>query len=100
VGTAAKRKGTAMKSGRVDLVLAALADPLRRRVVDVLRAGPRSAGELSRLVRATAPAMSRHLRVLKSCGLVTEKHPAHDARVRIYGLRPGPLGALKTWLDP
>jgi hypothetical protein len=44
--------------------------------------------------------MSRHLRVLKSCGLVTEKHPAHDARVRIYGLRPGPLGALKTWLDP
>lgn len=92
----AKAKG---KSETLDAVLAALADPHRREVVDVLRAGPQSAGELSRLVGLSPPAMSRHLRLLRGCGLVSETHPAFDARVRIYSLSPQPLGELKAWLE-
>ena len=43
--------------------------------------------------------MSRALRALKEAGLVTESHPAHDARVRIYQLQPGPMRELKAWLE-
>jgi DNA-binding transcriptional ArsR family regulator len=83
----------------LDSVLAALADPHRRAVVDVLRAGPQNAGELSRMVGLSPPAMSRHLRLLRGCGLVSEAHPTFDARVRVYSLRPQPLGELKAWLE-
>ena len=43
--------------------------------------------------------MSRHLRALRTSGLVEESHPQFDARVRIYRLRPEPMTQLKTWLD-
>jgi DNA-binding transcriptional ArsR family regulator len=43
--------------------------------------------------------MSRHLRVLRLCGLVEEAHPEFDARVRIYELRPEPIAELKAWLE-
>lgn len=43
--------------------------------------------------------MSRALRALREVGLVAETHPAHDARVRIYELQPGPMRELKAWLD-
>ena len=43
--------------------------------------------------------MSRHLRALKESGLVEDSHPAFDARVRVYALRPGPMAELKTWLE-
>ena len=46
-----------------------------------------------------APAMSRHLRVLRLCGLVEEAHPEFDARVRIYTLRPEPIAGLRAWLE-
>ena len=80
-------------------MLSALADPRRRKVVDVLRSGPQNAGELSRLIGLSAPAMSRHLRLLKECGVVGESHPEYDARVRVYALRPQPLAELKAWLE-
>lgn len=83
----------------LDRTLAALADPERRRALDVLRLGPRSAGELAAQVGLRAPAMSRHLRVLRESGLVVESHPAFDARVRIYSLRPEPMTELKRWLE-
>ena len=95
-GKLAKAKS---KIASVDAVLAALADPHRRRVVEVLRSGPQNAGELSKIVGLSAPAMSRHLRLLKESGVVGETHPAYDARVRIYALRPQPLGELKAWLE-
>lgn len=82
----------------IDRTLAALADPSRRRVVEVLSAGPRRAGELAAETGLTAPAMSRHLRTLKQAGLVEEVHPEFDARVRIYSLRPEPMAHLKEWL--
>ena len=83
----------------LDAVLSALADPHRRKGVDVLRAGPQNAGELSKIIGLSAPAMSRHLRLLKECGVVGETHPDYDARVRVYSLKTGPLSALKAWLE-
>ena len=83
----------------VDRTLGALADPVRRGVIDLLRRGPRRAGELADGLDMTRPAMSRHLRVLRKSGLVTESGPEHDARVRIYRLEPGPFAELRRWLD-
>jgi len=83
----------------VDRTLAALADPSRRRVVELLASGPRRAGELAAGAGVTAPAMSRHLRALKQAGLVDESHPEFDARVRIYRLRPESMTELRTWLE-
>lgn len=83
---------------RLDATLAALADPHRRRVIDLLAEAPRPAGELARELGLSPPAMSRHLRTLKASGLVAESHPDFDARVRIYALQPGPIAELKAWL--
>ena len=83
----------------IDRVLAALADPHRRRVVDVLREGPRPAGEIAKAVGLAPPAMSRHLRTLRRSGLVEESHPDFDARVRVYALRAEPMQELKRWLE-
>jgi len=83
----------------LDRTLAALADPDRRRAVDLLREGPRRAGDLAQAIGLPAPAMSRHLRVLRRSGLVEESHPEFDARVRIYSLRLGPMAELRDWLD-
>jgi DNA-binding transcriptional ArsR family regulator len=82
----------------LDRTLAALADPHRRRVVDLLAEGPRAAGELARETGLSAPAMSRHLKTLRQSGLVEESHPEFDARVRIYALRPEPMADLLRWL--
>ena len=83
----------------LDSTLAALADPTRRKVVDLLRAGPRRAGELAATVEMSAPAMSRHLRVLRASGLVEAELVDDDARLRVYRLRPERFVALQAWLD-
>jgi DNA-binding transcriptional ArsR family regulator len=83
----------------IDATLAALADPQRRRTVELLRERPRPAGELARALGLAAPAMSRHLRTLKECGLLEESHPDFDARVRIYALRTEPMTELSLWLE-
>jgi DNA-binding transcriptional ArsR family regulator len=84
---------------QLDTTLAALADPTRRRVVDLLRVQPRRAGELASEFRMSAPAMSRHLRVLRVTGLVEEQRAdLHDARLRIYRLRREPFAQLRHWL--
>jgi DNA-binding transcriptional ArsR family regulator len=83
----------------LDQTLSALADPTRRGVVDLLRRGPRRAGELAEALAMSPPAMSRHLRVLRQSGLVEESHEGDDARVRLYRLRPEPFGALRRWVD-
>jgi DNA-binding transcriptional ArsR family regulator len=90
---------TARNGEALDTVLAALADPHRRRVIDLLRERPRPAGELARTVGIAPAAMSRHLRTLRQSGLVEESHPEFDARIRVYALRPGPIAELKEWLD-
>ena len=83
----------------LDRTLAALADPHRRRVVELLRDRPLRAGEIAGAVGLNPPALSRHLRTLKANGLIAEAHPAFDARVRIYTLRPEPIAHLKAWLE-
>src|SRR5712691_6164923 len=84
---------------KLDETLSALSDPTRRRVVDLLRERPRRAGELARLTRSTAPAMSRHLRVLRRTGLVEAETGGDDARLRVYRLRRKPFADLQAWLD-
>jgi DNA-binding transcriptional ArsR family regulator len=82
----------------VDAVLSALADPARRRAIELLGEAPRRAGELADLLDLPAPAMSRHLKALKESGLVAETHPEFDSRVRIYALNSERLADLKDWL--
>ena len=83
----------------LDRVLTGLAEPTRRRIVDHLRRGPRRAGELAEACGMSMPAMSRHLRVLRRCGVVEGAGLEHDARVRLYRLRPEPLAELRAWLE-
>jgi DNA-binding transcriptional ArsR family regulator len=83
----------------LDRILSALADPTRRGVVDLLRKKPRRAGELASSFEMSAPAMSRHLRVLRTSGLVEEDHQGEDARIRLYRLKPEPFKELRRWVE-
>jgi DNA-binding transcriptional ArsR family regulator len=83
----------------LDRTLAALADPHRRRVVDLLRERPHRAGELAEAAQLAFPLMSRHLRTLRESGLVEEDRDEFDSRVRIYRLRPEPMADLRIWLE-
>ena len=83
----------------IDATLATLADPVRRRAVELLAERPRRAGELADELAISPSTMSKHLRVLRRHDLVTEEHPPFDARVRIYALRPAPMADLRSWLD-
>jgi DNA-binding transcriptional ArsR family regulator len=75
--------------------LEALADPTRRRIVEILSEGERSAGELASHFETSRPGVSRHLRVLREQGLV---HAREDGRRRLYSLDPQPLIDLDEWL--
>jgi DNA-binding transcriptional ArsR family regulator len=77
--------------------LRALAEPSRLRIVELLRRGPRSVGEIGTRLRLRQPQVSKHLRVLKDAGLV-EAHP--EAQLRLYELRPNGLLLLDAWLEP
>lgn len=81
----------------LDRAFAALADPVRRAVIERLRDGPARAGELAAQFALSAPRMSQHLRVLRVGGLVEEAGLDSDARVRVYRLRPEPFGQLRNW---
>lgn len=83
---------------QLDATLAALADPVRRRAVELLAQRPRRSGELADELGVAPPAMSKHLRVLRRHGLVAETSPDFDARVRIYTLRSAPMADLRAWL--
>jgi DNA-binding transcriptional ArsR family regulator len=74
----------------------ALADPTRRRIVELLADGERSAGELAGEFPVSRPAVSRHLRVLREHGLVSVRE---EAQRRIYALDPAPLAELDVWLE-
>lgn len=87
-----------MSDPHVDRTLAALSDPTRRAVIDLLRKKPRRAGELAAALEISAPALSRHLRVLRKSGLIVDAEPEDDARVRLYSLRPEAFASLRDWL--
>ncbi len=79
--------------------LSALADPTRRQIVEMLGDGPRTATAIHDAFPIANPAVSRHLRVLRETGLVSERRVPDDARVRLYTLEPEPLQDLSQWLD-
>jgi DNA-binding transcriptional ArsR family regulator len=83
----------------VDSLFSALADPTRRQVVQLLGRRPMRAGELADAAGLSAPAMSRHLRVLLHAGVVADERRQEDARLRVFHLRPDGLVGLQGWLD-
>jgi DNA-binding transcriptional ArsR family regulator len=76
-----------------------LADPTRRRVLELLSGRPRRAGELAAAAKTSPPVMSRHLRILLEAGFVADERVPDDARARVFRLRRGPIGDVQAWLD-
>jgi len=79
-----------------DAAFNALADPTRRAVLDLLRAGTRPAGEIARAFPISRPAISKHLKILRRAHLVDEHR---QGRHRFYQLNPEPLKTVDSWLD-
>jgi DNA-binding transcriptional ArsR family regulator len=75
--------------------LEALAEPTRRRILELLVDGELSAGEIASHFPTSRPGISRHLRVLREHGLVRTRE---DAQRRLYSLDPEPLRELDDWL--
>jgi DNA-binding transcriptional ArsR family regulator len=74
-----------------------LAEPVRRRILDLLRERPRLVGELTAELGLSQPGTSKHLRVLRDAGLVKVRA---DAQRRWYELDPAPLAEVDEWLAP
>ncbi|GAA1350124.1 metalloregulator ArsR/SmtB family transcription factor [Saccharothrix algeriensis] len=79
----------------MDEVAAAIADPVRRRILELLRDSRLPAGEIAARFDISRPAVSRHLRVLRESGLVRDELVG---RQRFYALDPAPLDGLASWL--
>ena len=83
----------------LDQTLVGLADPTRRRVVDLLRKKPQRAGELAAALSMSPPRLSRHLRVLRRSGLIEDAGFDADARVALYRLKPERFAMLRDWIS-
>ncbi len=77
-------------------VLDALGDWTRRQILEALKSGPRSVGEVAAKLPVSRPAVSQHLRVLKDAGLVTDRR---DGTRRIYGVDPAGLAEIREYFD-
>jgi DNA-binding transcriptional ArsR family regulator len=86
-----------MVNDSVALVLDVLADPTRRAIVALLAERPRPAGEFAERFGISRPAISRHLRILRSRGLIEEHRIPQDGRVRMVRLRGEPLDDVARW---
>jgi DNA-binding transcriptional ArsR family regulator len=78
-------------------VFEVLAEPNRRRILDLLRQDERPVGDLVSALGVSQPGVSKHLRVLRDAGLVEVRV---DAQRRLYRLRPEPLQEIDAWLGP
>ena len=76
---------------------AAVSEPARRRILELLRERERPVGDLVEHLELSQPGVSKHLRVLREAGLVRVRR---DGKRRWYGLRAEPLEELDTWLAP
>jgi DNA-binding transcriptional ArsR family regulator len=83
--------------GEVSSSFEVLAEPTRRRILDLLLVRPRLVGELTEALGLSQPGTSKHLRVLREAGLVRVRA---EAQRRWYELRPEPLVELDAWLAP
>jgi DNA-binding transcriptional ArsR family regulator len=79
-----------------DAGLGLLGDPTRRAIFELLARRPSSVGELAQQLPISRPAVSQHLRVLRSAGLVTARS---DGTRRVYAVSPQGIGALRSWMD-
>ncbi len=86
-------------SARLDATLAALADPNRRAIVELLHQRPMRPSDVAEALELPRPAMSRHLRVLRSAGLVAQEAQEDDARARTVSLLRQPFSQLREWLE-
>ena len=84
-----------LKPKRNEPVFRAIADPTRREILSMLRRGRYTVGEIAGNFRTSRPAISKHLRVLRSAGLVTTKR---EGTARICQLNATPLRAVDDWL--
>ncbi len=75
----------------------ALADPVRRDILSLLRQGEHPAGALVELLRLPQPRVSKHLKALREAGLVRVRV---DGSRRLYRIEPAPLAELEAWLAP
>ena len=75
----------------------AIAEPRRRQLLELLRAGERPAGELVEATGLSQPGVSKHLKLLREAGLVSVRP---DGQRRLYRLEPAELAALDAWLKP
>lgn len=80
-------------------VLGAVADPVRREIIELLRGRPMAAGEIASAFTISRPAISRHLRVLREQGLAVGEPSDADGRGRIYRLDVGPLTEIEEWIS-
>jgi DNA-binding transcriptional ArsR family regulator len=80
-----------------DRVFATLANPVRRRLLELLSRGPRNAGSLAGEFELSRPAVAEHLRVLEEADLVQRVKRGRESH---YHLNPEPLGELEAWLRP
>jgi len=83
---------------QLDATFAALSDASRREMIRMLLQKPRRAGELAECVDMSPQALSRHLRVLRKAGLVSEQGIENDARVRIYSVQPAAFQPVQQWM--
>jgi DNA-binding transcriptional ArsR family regulator len=81
---------------RIVEAAAAISDPIRRRVLELVRDRELPAGELAEQFDVSRPAVSRHLRVLREAGLLRERR---NGRQRLYRADPKPLAEVREWLD-
>jgi DNA-binding transcriptional ArsR family regulator len=82
----------------LDAAFSALSDSSRREMIRVLLHQPRRAGELAASIDMSPQALSRHLRILRRAGLVSETGIESDARVRVYSVHPAAFHPVQRWL--
>jgi DNA-binding transcriptional ArsR family regulator len=83
---------------QLNAAFGALSDASRREMIRLLLQKPRRAGELAECIEMSPQALSRHLRVLRKAGLVSEHGVENDARVRIYSVHPAALQPIQQWM--
>jgi DNA-binding transcriptional ArsR family regulator len=81
----------------MDVLLATLAEPNRRRILDLLRAGERPAGDLGAALSISQPGVSKHLRILREAGLVSVRP---EGQQRLYSLKAARFAEIDAWLAP
>jgi DNA-binding transcriptional ArsR family regulator len=82
---------------RTDSAFGAIADPTRRAILDLVRSGEMSAGDIARHFSISRPAIAKHVRVLRCAGLL---HERREATQRFYRLDPTALETVDRWLAP